>query len=143
MKRRRFTYAGNNRRGRIKVAPNAHPLVREFFAAMNEQRTTFVEIAQRTHVGIDTMRFWQSRHMPRLDLFCAALNALGLELRIYRGPGARALEARYQRECANCGKSFRSAMPWARFCDARCRAVSWKRKAAAASEHSTTGAKTG
>ena len=84
MKRRSVTYAGNNGRGRIKIAPNAHPLVRLFFAAMNEQQTTFAELAGRTHVAIDTMRFWQCRHMPRLDLFEAALNALDLELCIRR-----------------------------------------------------------
>ena len=95
MKRRRsVTYAGNNGRGRIKIAPNAHPLVRLFFAAMNEQQTTFAELAGRTHVGIDTMRFWQRRHMPRLDLFEAALNALDLELCIRRRKNPRILNTR-------------------------------------------------
>jgi len=90
VKRRSVTYSGNNGRGRIKIASNAHPLVRLFFAAMNEQQTTFVEVASRTHVGVDTMRFWQGRHMPRLDLFEAALNALDLELCIRRRKQRRA-----------------------------------------------------
>jgi hypothetical protein len=75
-----MNYSGNNRRGEIAIAPHAHPLVREFLAAMNEQQTTFAEIAERSRVGVDTMRFWQKRHMPRLDLFEAALNTLDLEL---------------------------------------------------------------
>lgn len=73
-----MNYAGNNRR--LKIAPNAHPCVRSLMEAMNEQQTTFKELAQRTRVGIDTMRFWQTRHMPRVDLLDAALNALDLEL---------------------------------------------------------------
>lgn len=60
------TYSGHNRRGRIAVAPHAHPLVRQF----------------------DTMRFWQWRHMPRVDLLDAALNALDLEL-VIRPIGTR------------------------------------------------------
>ena len=88
------TYSGKNRRGRIKIAPNSHPLVRMFFAEMNDQQTTFLELAGRTHVGIDTMRFWQRRHMPRLDLFEAALNALDLELCIRRRKNPRILNTR-------------------------------------------------
>lgn len=76
------TYAGNNRRGGIRIAPNAHPLVRQFMAEMNEQQTTFAEVSERSNIGVDTLRFWQSRHMPRLDLFDAALNVLDLELHI-------------------------------------------------------------
>lgn len=75
-----MSYAGNNRRGKIKIAPHAHPCVRRFFEEMNRQETTFAEVASRTSVGIDTMRFWQTRHMPRVDLLDAALNSIGLEL---------------------------------------------------------------
>lgn len=52
--------------------------------AMNEQQTTFAELAERTKIGVDTMRFWQTRHMPRVDLLDAALNALDLELVVRR-----------------------------------------------------------
>lgn len=79
-----MTYHGRNRRGRIVVAEHAHPLVRVMVHEMNRQRTTFEELATRTHVGIDTMRFWQTRHMPRLDTFEAVLNTMGLELVIRR-----------------------------------------------------------
>jgi hypothetical protein len=74
------SYSGNNRRGGIKIAPNAHPCVRRFMEELNEQQTTFAEVAERSSVGVDTMRFWQTRHMPRVDLLDAALNVLGLEL---------------------------------------------------------------
>ena len=75
-----MNYSGNNRRGEIVIAPHAHPLVRRFLVEMNKQRTTFREVALRSNVGVDTMRFWQNRHMPRLDVFEAALNVLDLEL---------------------------------------------------------------
>lgn len=77
-------YHGRNRRGQIKIPDHAHPLVKVFVAEMNDQRTTFAEMADRTAVGIDTMRFWTTRHMPRLDTFEAAINTLGLELVIRR-----------------------------------------------------------
>lgn len=77
-----MSYAGNNRRGKIKIAPNAHPCVRRFMQEMNEQQTTFAEVAPRANIGVDTMRFWQTRHMPRVDLLDAALNVLGYELTV-------------------------------------------------------------
>jgi len=80
--RRKFTYAGNNRRGAIKVPQHAHPLVRQFANELNEQMTTFAEVSERSGVGVDTLRFWMTRHVPRLDLFDAALNTVGFELAI-------------------------------------------------------------
>lgn len=77
-----MNYKGKNRRGRIKIVPNAHPCVRRFIEELNNQKTTFAEVASRTNVGIDTMRFWQSRHVPRVDLLDAALNAIGYELAV-------------------------------------------------------------
>lgn len=82
MKRRGKPYSGNSRRGAIKLPAHAHPLVRQFIAEMNEQQTTFLEVADRSGIGVDTIRFWASRHVPRLDLFEAALNTIGLELTI-------------------------------------------------------------
>lgn len=75
-----MNYSGNNRRGQISLPAHAHPLVRRFISELNEQQTTFAEVAARANVGVDTMRFWRWRHMPRLDVFEAALNAIDLEL---------------------------------------------------------------
>lgn len=79
---RKFTYTGNNRRGAIKVPRHAHPLVRRFVTELNEQMTTYAEVSKRSGVGVDTLRFWATRHIPRLDLFDAALNTVGLELAV-------------------------------------------------------------
>ncbi|MBI1201459.1 MAG: hypothetical protein GC182_03000 [Rhodopseudomonas sp.] len=75
-------YSGNNRRGEISIPVHCHPLIREFVEHVNEQQTTFAEISTRSGVGVDTMRFWRSRHMARIDLLDAALNALDLELAV-------------------------------------------------------------
>lgn len=75
-------YTGNNVRGKITIPDHAHPLVRRLIAEMNEQQTTFAEVSARSNVGVDTIRFWAGRHMPRLDTFEAALNVLGYELKI-------------------------------------------------------------
>jgi hypothetical protein len=77
-------YIGNNRRGGLRMPSpqHCHPLVREFVGHINEQQTTLAEISSRSGVAVDTLRFWPTRHMPRLDLFDAALNTLDLELAI-------------------------------------------------------------
>ncbi len=84
---KKSAYSGNNIRGRIKIAEGAHPCVRRFMEQMNEQQTTFREVSDRSGVGVDTLRFWQTRHMPRVDLLDAALNVLGLELCIRKKRG--------------------------------------------------------
>jgi lambda repressor-like predicted transcriptional regulator len=76
------SYSGNNRRGAIRIPQHAHPLVKRFAAELNEQQTTYAEVSERSGVGVDTLRFWMTRHNPRLDLFDAALNVVGLELTI-------------------------------------------------------------
>jgi len=73
---RSVIYSGRNVRGRLTIPPHAHPLVRRLFEELNAQQTTIEELAGRTNIGVDTIRFWASRHIPRLDLFVAALNAI-------------------------------------------------------------------
>jgi hypothetical protein len=77
-------YLGNNKRGNLRFPEprSCHPLVREFVGHVNDQKTTLAEISARSGVAVDTLRFWPVRHMPRLDLFDAALNTLDLELAI-------------------------------------------------------------
>ena len=77
-----MNYSGNNRRGLIRIPDSCHPLIREFVEAMNARGMTFAENAALSRNGVDTMRFWPSRHLPRLDNFEAALFPLDLELAI-------------------------------------------------------------
>lgn len=65
-----------------KIPEHAHPCVRGFFAALNNERAALSDIAGRTGIGCDTLRFMNTRHMPRLDTIDAALCALDLELAI-------------------------------------------------------------
>lgn len=69
-------------RGRLEIPAHAHPCVRGLFETMNHQRTTPAEVATRAGFGPGTLRSWRRRHMPLLDVFEAALNALDLELAI-------------------------------------------------------------
>ena len=75
-------YSGNNRRGLIRVPDGCHHLIAEFIEAMNARGMTFAENAALSRNGVDTMRFWSTRHLPRIDNFEAALFPLDLELAI-------------------------------------------------------------
>jgi len=86
---RSVKYTGRNVRGRLTIPSHAHPLVRRLFEELNAQQTTIEELALRMNgsprngpiaPGVDTIRFWATRHMPRLDTFEAAVNVLDLEL---------------------------------------------------------------
>lgn len=90
--KRGVAYSGNNKRGALTIPAHAHPLVRRFFAELNAQRTTLAEVSERSNVGVDTMRFWATRHTPRVDLLDAALNTIDLEL-VIRKRRAPAREA--------------------------------------------------
>ena len=73
---------GTRWRGKLPVPPRAHPLVRRLYGEMNAQMTTVGEVAQRSGLSSDTLLKWRGRHVPTLQNFEAALNALDLELRI-------------------------------------------------------------
>ena len=75
-------HMGTRWRGQIPVPGNAHPLVRTFIQCANEQQTVLSEIAVRSGVAAKTLSDWRYRSSPTVVNFEAALNALGLELRI-------------------------------------------------------------
>ncbi len=59
---------------------NGHPLVRELFRRMNEDRVVMQEVANRAGLKRTTISDWRYMRMPKLDLFVAAANALGYEV---------------------------------------------------------------
>lgn len=67
-------------RGRLPAPKNAHPLVRQFIDALNQQQTTFSEVAQRAGLMRGTLGRWGRTCDPQLSNFEAALNVLDLEL---------------------------------------------------------------
>lgn len=86
-------YRGRNQPGAIPLPVHAHPLVREFFVHMNTRGAVIADVAEYSGVGIDTLRFWRTRHVPRLDVFEAALNTIGYRLVIAPIAGANDSEA--------------------------------------------------
>lgn len=67
-------------RGRLPAPKNALPLVRQFIGALNEQKTTFSEVAARAGLMRRTLGRWGRKCDPQLSNFEAALNVLDLEL---------------------------------------------------------------
>ena len=68
----------------LRVHEHAHPLVRALVAHLNKERLTLSDVAARCGVDRRVMHKWRIRSNPSLNLFCAALDAAGLELRIVR-----------------------------------------------------------
>lgn len=69
-------------RGRLEIPQHAHPLVRRLWHELNKQQTTIAELADRCAVHRATMRQWGRKNHPRIDHLEAALNALGLGLKV-------------------------------------------------------------
>jgi hypothetical protein len=69
-------------RGRIKSGPHCHPLIVEFIDEANAQLTTLQEISERAGVSRVAISDWRNNRNPSIVTFNAALNVLGLELRI-------------------------------------------------------------
>lgn len=70
---------GTNGRGPIILTGRAHPLVHRLVEAINAERKSLNEVAESAGFDKTTVRSWD-KHVPRLDHFDAALNAVGLEL---------------------------------------------------------------
>jgi transposase-like protein len=64
----------------LPIPMHAHPLVRQLFEIVNAERTSLRELGERAGVNRETLSLWRRRHMPVLDTFEAALNALDYEL---------------------------------------------------------------
>lgn len=66
---------------RYTIPSHANPLVQRLFAAMNEQDISLDEVAHRAGVDRATIYQWR-RHDPKLGNITAALNAVGLEIKL-------------------------------------------------------------
>lgn len=64
------------------IAVHAHPLVREFFARLEDECTSVTDVAERAGLGLATLVKWKSKHSPTVVSFEAALNVIGCELKI-------------------------------------------------------------
>ena len=64
----------------LDIPKHAHPFVRTLYRQMNRQRTTMLEVAERSGLRRQTIWDWANRVDPRLSDLEAALNAIGFEL---------------------------------------------------------------
>ncbi len=74
-------------RGKLPIPEHAHPLVRQLFREMNAQCTTIREVAERATFRAGTISDWRYCREPTLCNFVAALNVLGLDLKIVEKSG--------------------------------------------------------
>lgn len=77
-------YKMPKRRRAKPIARGSNPLVRHLITELNKRELTWAEAEAKAGVAVGTIRAWKSRSMPRLDNFTAALNAIGLDLKIVR-----------------------------------------------------------
>lgn len=66
----------------LKVPAHAHPFVRHLYRLMNNQRTTMLEVAERSGLRRQTIWDWGNRVDPRVSDLDAALQTLGYRLRV-------------------------------------------------------------
>jgi hypothetical protein len=74
----------NRWRGKLPVPEKCHPLARQLFLLMNEQRTTMKEVSDRAGISYQTISGWRIRRSPGLTVLIAALNVLGYDLEIVK-----------------------------------------------------------
>lgn len=66
---------------RYAIPAHANPLVRRLFETMNERDISLDEVAHRAGVDRATIYQWR-RHDPKLGNIVAALNAVGLNIKL-------------------------------------------------------------
>lgn len=67
---------------KLSVPTNAHPLVRELFAQMNNQQIGLLDMAERAGVNKNTICGWRHRAAPDLINIEACFSVLGYRLTI-------------------------------------------------------------
>jgi len=75
-------HAGTRWRGRLPVPLHAHPIVRRVYVEANRQRATLTEIAERAGLDRHQISRWGHTIDPRLSDLVAALNVLGLSVKV-------------------------------------------------------------
>ena len=78
---------GGRWRGRIRIPPHAHPLVRRLIEIMNDQGVLRTEVAARAGLSICGMRDWGMRKSPQVVTLEAAANVLGYRLALVQIKG--------------------------------------------------------
>ena len=69
-------------RGRLKVPPSAHPLVKTLIVEANKAGVTLCEMEEQAGLGNGTISEWRRRRSPGLCNLIAAFNSIGLDLQV-------------------------------------------------------------
>lgn len=77
-------HAGTRWRGKLPVPLHAHPIVRRIYVEANRQQATLTEIGERAGLDRHQLSRWGHSIDPRLSDVLAALNTLGLTVKIVR-----------------------------------------------------------
>lgn len=64
------------------IPDNVDPAIKRLFAEMAAQRVAQGDVAQRAGLGVHTMSEWKKRRSAKLANVRAALNVLGLDLKV-------------------------------------------------------------
>lgn len=70
--------------GKIKWRKNTHPLVKEFYRLLNQQKLLFTDVARPAGVARSQISNWRLGHAPPLPALIACLNAIGYDLKIVK-----------------------------------------------------------
>lgn len=76
-----------------KQPEKAHPLVRILFQEMMEQQVGMFDVADRAGINRVTVSSWRYRQSPTVTTLEAALNVMGLELKVGPKTGNRRIRS--------------------------------------------------
>ena len=62
------------------IPPKAHPIVQTIFLEMNNQRITYIQLAEKSGVGFKMLERWRTGVSPQLQTLELVLSALDLTL---------------------------------------------------------------
>ena len=70
--------------GKLSIPERAHPLVRDLFRLLNDEKKMLADVAEKSGVGRATISDWRYRRSPTVATFQAVCNAIGYEVVIQR-----------------------------------------------------------
>lgn len=70
--------------GKLKIPEHAHPLVRQLFELMNDQKIMIADVAEPSGISRNTISEWRYRRAPSVVSLEAVLNSFGYQLKIVK-----------------------------------------------------------
>lgn len=66
------------------IPENAHPLVQSIFDEMNNQKMTYIQLADKAGISFKILERWRTGVTPQLQTLAVVLTALNLTLTVVR-----------------------------------------------------------